>query len=453
MGGNAVTINYAYDSRGSITYMSAPQNNGEHWDYTYDTSGQLIQALYQDLSHNPTQWTYNYAYDPNGNRGPGQYSPTDKADTVGTRHYAYDALGNMISDNGATRTYDYENRLTGGSGLTTRKYNAFSQERNYVYDEGREIVSLGATLTSYVRGLNGQLLMELNATNAVNYYAFGDHQGSIMARANSSGTVDGYAKYDPFGKVLTALTGVPFGFTGARYDSAIANYVLGARRYDPAQGRFTTRDTWPANVWEPWTWNLYQYCKNSPQNYVDPTGHVVWGFGGTGFVAQGFFGGKMDVIVVWDDKGNVGLAVTPSYAVGQGFGLSWVGGLLDELADDSIFSLRGLSATAGYGKGSGGFEVNFTSPDVNHDKPIVGLTGSRTRVGANVGYYAALGHTFVWGGKRSEVKEKLQELLGITVEVHTRDDGTPDWVETEQGRYLPEQNLFIDKEGNITGGF
>ena len=73
--------------------------------------------------------------------------------------------------------------------------------------------------------------------------------------------------------MLTALSGVPFGLAGARYDPRIAGYALGSRCYDPALGRFTTRDTWPSNVWEPWTWNLYQYCKNSPQNYVDPTGH------------------------------------------------------------------------------------------------------------------------------------------------------------------------------------
>jgi len=54
---------------------------------------------------------------------------------------------------------------------------------------------------------------------AVNYYAFTDHIGSIMAKANASGTVEGYAKYDPFGATLTALSGVSFGFAGARWDA------------------------------------------------------------------------------------------------------------------------------------------------------------------------------------------------------------------------------------------
>jgi len=51
---------------------------------------------------------------------------------------------------------------------------------------------------------------------------------------------------------------------------------MGARHYDPVQGRFVTRDSRSGNVGEPWTWNLYTYCKNSPQNFIDPTGHSFY---------------------------------------------------------------------------------------------------------------------------------------------------------------------------------
>jgi RHS repeat-associated protein len=191
----------------------------------------------------------------------------------------------MISENGNTRTYDYENRLTGGTGIATKKYTALSKERGYAYDGLRELVNLGASLPSYVRGARGELLAELSSANSVNYYAYTDHIGSVMAKGNSSGTVTDYAKYDPFGKVLTALPNVAFGFAGARIDAQTNYYSMGARYYNPAQGRFATRDTWTGNVWDSWTWNLYQYANNSPVTLWDPTGHAT----------------QSDGLYMWDD--------------------------------------------------------------------------------------------------------------------------------------------------------
>lgn len=50
---------------------------------------------------------------------------------------------------------------------------------------------------------------------------------------------------------------------------------MGARFYNPAVGRFITRDTYRGNIYQPWTQNLYAYCNNNPVNFVDPTGHFV----------------------------------------------------------------------------------------------------------------------------------------------------------------------------------
>jgi len=47
---------------------------------------------------------------------------------------------------------------------------------------------------------------------------------------------------------------------------------MNARFYDPATGRFISRDSYTGNPYDPWTQHLYVYCGNNPTNMVDPTG-------------------------------------------------------------------------------------------------------------------------------------------------------------------------------------
>ncbi len=60
-------------------------------------------------------------------------------------------------------------------------------------------------------------------------------------------------------------------FTGEQNDPNGLVY-LRARYYDPAIGRFVSRDPWPGNVFSPQSLTPYQYVLNSPTNYTDPFG-------------------------------------------------------------------------------------------------------------------------------------------------------------------------------------
>lgn len=66
---------------------------------------------------------------------------------------------------------------------------------------------------------------------------------------------------------------IRFIFTGAPYFSGPGLYQMGARYFNPAVGRFITRDSYKGNIYRPWTQNLYTYCHNNPVNFIDPTGH------------------------------------------------------------------------------------------------------------------------------------------------------------------------------------
>jgi len=49
-------------------------------------------------------------------------------------------------------------------------------------------------------------------------------------------------------------------------------YCMGERWYNPATGRFLTKDSYPPDLLAPLTQNPYQYCENNPVNRVDPEG-------------------------------------------------------------------------------------------------------------------------------------------------------------------------------------
>lgn len=61
---------------------------------------------------------------------------------------------------------------------------------------------------------------------------------------------------------------------------------LRARYYDPATGRFLSRDPYPGGLDDPSSLHPYAYCGNNPVLYVDPSGELVICFLAVPFVAS-----------------------------------------------------------------------------------------------------------------------------------------------------------------------
>lgn len=215
--------------------------------------------------------------------------------------FQYDAAGNLLNDNVHQYTYDAENRLSSVDG-----------SESYVYDAGgRRVAKVqtngGAVISSYVLGLEGEQVTEINASGQwvhsnvysdgrllATYDANGTHfhlsdaLGTRRVQANVSGVTEGsYFNY-PFGDGLVVQGGdaTEHHFTGKERDTESGNDYFSARYYASSMGRFMSPDPLPWIHWQhgddqkkfdsyianPQDFDMYAYVNNNPLSKTDPTG-------------------------------------------------------------------------------------------------------------------------------------------------------------------------------------
>ncbi len=117
---------------------------------------------------------------------------------------------------------------------------------------------------TYVYGLG--LISSTDSQGTRSFYLH-DGLGSITEIRNDAGGHVASYHYDPFG-AITSQTGGSSNywlFAGEQRDAPTGLYYLRNRYYDPASGRFLSRD--PVAGQHP-----YAYVNNNPVNFVDPMG-------------------------------------------------------------------------------------------------------------------------------------------------------------------------------------
>ena len=134
-----------------------------------------------------------------------------------------------------------------------------------------QVLSDGSSTYLYGLGRIGQ-------QNIVGWqYYLGDALGSVRQLTNPAGTIIQARSYEPFGKQLSAA-GNPltkYGFTGEWTDPTNLVY-LRARYYDPATGRFLSKDPIGGLIVLPGTLNLYTYVSNNPINFFEALWELPW---------------------------------------------------------------------------------------------------------------------------------------------------------------------------------
>jgi len=219
-----------------------------------------------------------------------QYDIANRLATANGASYTYDDNGNLLADGANTYAYDSANRLSSVSreqGVeSSYQYNGLGDRLsqngvNYTLDLNSGLTQvLSDGTTSYTYGL-GRIAQSsiVNQQSEIGYF-LGDALGSVRLMTDQAGAVTYAAAYDPYG-VVTQSGGVgqsAWGYTGEQQDASGLVY-LRARYYNPADGRFQSRDTWEGSYNSPQSLNRWNYTQSNPINYTDPSGnYCIAGF-------------------------------------------------------------------------------------------------------------------------------------------------------------------------------
>lgn len=309
--GLPLTTNYSYDDAGYVTGIDIDGPDGPLWSqtYTYDDAGNVV-AL-NSSRDGAIAYTYDalnrltgvqgggldltYAYDAAGNRtrAGGVTFSYDAAGRLASSSdgatYTYDAAGNLATKtaNGQTTAYTWD-----GRGLLARIDYPDGAFSSYQYDDAgrriarrlpdgtavyyvyagdllvQELDENGDILASYTYdGLDRPLSMWRNGQT---YFYVLDHLGSVMGLVDAAGDLVASYQYDPWGNHVATTGSVqnPLRFTGREFDEESGLYYLRFRYYDPAAGRFISRD--PLGIQG--GMNPYVYAHNNGLLWSDPYG-------------------------------------------------------------------------------------------------------------------------------------------------------------------------------------
>ena len=296
-------LDYSYGAAGSnngqIQGITDRVDNGRSATYAYDGLARLSTAATTGSAAYPA-WGLKETYDRYGNR----WSQTANSGCTGitcpqpsvsfnlaTNHintsgYGYDANGNMTNDGMNTLVYDAENHAVSGSGslgsgtytydgngLRAKKVSG-STTTVYIFSGSKVIAeydngaAVGSPSREYIYG-GSALLAKIDSTGT-KYY----HQDQLSNRlvTDSSGNTLAQMGHFPFGESWYNSTGDKLLFTTYERDAESGNDYAQARYYVNRLALFSALDPLPGSAMDPQTLNRYDYVRNNPISFVDPTG-------------------------------------------------------------------------------------------------------------------------------------------------------------------------------------
>ncbi len=469
---DTLSYTYSYDTLGNLLKQSGP-TKGEEDTYQYNDLNQMVSKHVCGYEQKLTRiYDYGYTYDKRGNLVKEEEicSPTTtgpKNITVAT--YLYDETNRMVqgtNKNGEVSAYTFnglgvrvgtEQILQDNShGYTDFHCQTPSVETgiekpevvktDYVIDYTRLGIDRRVLVKSeqdgydfrYTYGLDkvkvyttseGSDWWGQNIHKCVNAdYVHTDRLGSVVNLSDEHGRVTARTDYTDWGEVrkYTDIT-VDQGFRRLlpeityathEYDDVLNQFYAKARMYDAENKRFTAIDPIldPAGydirgyVTDPMMLVQYLYVKDNAVNRLDPHGLKTWGIGYGGEVAL-LLDASASVELVYDDKGNYGIAITYTL-FGGGIGIS-KGASGSHSNAKTIFDLRGVSGKVTAGPFTVSMSADPGSNVIEVSGPLELLKSLTSSEILNIGAGAisALGQLPIMSG--SMVRTRVIDLTGF----------------------------------------
>ncbi len=289
------SIAWNYDSLGQVTQADHSSNIADR-SYQYDAIGnrkKSATSLTLPATDNHTANALNQyttvpghpgaiVHDPDGNLTQGS--------TPATSNLVWDAENRLIAAtnnaSGVTTTYRYDafsRRISRSVGIlptTLFIHDAWNCVAEYVSPNPSTAPILqinylwGMDLSDTMQGAGGVGgLLSQRATNgapSVIHYPCYDGNGNVTQYLTNTGAIATSFEYDPFGRLMinNPTNQFAYRFSTKPLDQPTGLYYYGYRYYDPATGRWPSRDP----IGEEGGVNLYGFVGNDPINFIDYIG-------------------------------------------------------------------------------------------------------------------------------------------------------------------------------------
>ena len=270
MEGVTTTYTYGYDLAGRLETVSLDGVETEH--YQYDSNGNRTHSndveigVYDEQDRLIAYESTTYSYTANGDL-------SQKTDNGISTHYTYDLQGNLIRvEMQGELIVDYV--IDGKNRRVGKKVNGQLVQGFLYGNQLNPIAELDENNNIKSRFIYGAKINvpDYMLKNGQTYRIISDHLASPRLVVNiETGEIEQRMDYDVWGNVIqdTSPGFQPFGFAGGIYDHNSSLVRFGARDYDAAYGRWTSKD--PIKFFSG-DLNLYEYVSSDPLNAIDPSG-------------------------------------------------------------------------------------------------------------------------------------------------------------------------------------